>query len=1185
MSTYHAPESTNTGVYALNPSFAAISNINVYVSKKRLYLVGSTQDHSKFRLLQIVRGNVDVLEIIDDDVEYSARQIEEVLSMIAATAESKSPMVKKSAFGILGFIRFLQGWYIILITERRCMAMIGSHLIYKVEDVVMFPVADAATFGPPMAEEEKYVTSFLNVDVTSNFYFSYTYDLTRPLQNNMHIPTPAQASGEEVTEPVIPNCDIKYVWNSYLTESFRQQVVSKQWVLSVMHGFVGQSHVDVYGNRLYVTLIARRSRNYAGPRFLKRGCNDQGDVANDVETEQIVHCASTLNHSSGKYTSYVQLRGSVPCFWSQDHLGFKAKPPIRIDRPDPYASQAAIHFDQLFSKYGTPVVINNLVKRKEKKPRESILNQALTDAVLYLNAQLPEDKTIRYFAWDMARCAHSKDGNVLATLNEIAERTMRLTGFFHAGPQPYGRILRPGIDPSEVGGRGYSNDEIGRLQTGVVRSNCVDCIDRTNTAQFSLGICAFRHQLYALGVLDTPHHLKTESATYQLMEELYEDLGDIVALQYGGSQLVNRVQTYRRTSPWHSHSRDIRNTMARYLANNFKDSDKQQATNVFLGIARPQNGIPHFWLTENDFHLHFPSFYQDDEIPHPPYINWHKTDLNEAHRLAIFPRLISSKPSIINFIDHRTSFDSEVMTVPALQDFLPFDANNPESSDPQDRLNEGQAPSLSKAASMQSFVVVSQSSQTPQAQLSQVASRMSFLHPTQSAIPDTKSIGRSPLSKPLPSIVSFPIASDINMNISQANLTHQGYLSKHVNEIVLPDQTTVAWNPFEGAQTLIANEFGQHLKHFLECPETSLVTWVSSLRYLLGKNCNQGLVTDFLRWHYKAIRQFVARSTNIALNDFDREVRTIVVQIWQMTAPTPEDFIKASMLFAQSLGYTFKPSFQAQARTSVSKSLSSAKVRLSFTTPPSRKWILNEFYHPRALTWFDEHFELTMPTAVLNAPAHATTWSPFEIVPPKPEGDGEDGDSDDGDESDQILDIREKRIGFRVPTSYVSFSLKPRQRARPRVQPTHETGLQEPACTPDYARFCDVPNLKKRLLHEVLLGPVDQCIEQLDAISRDVVRPIEAVASVAKSLHEEQVVPGSSRHYSISYPIESTPNLQQNYVSQLTAMIAFQVPEVTDTDYQVYQHMGQMALGQVSYAVPDTKRYSQYVQFGLDNVW
>ena len=58
------------------------------------------------------------------------------------------------------------------------------------------------------------------------------------------------------------------------------------------------------------------------------------------------------------------------------------------------------------------------------------------------------------------------------------------------------------------------------IQTGVVRSNCVDCIDRTNTAQFSLGICAFRHQLYALGVIDTPQNLKSDSETYQLMEEV-----------------------------------------------------------------------------------------------------------------------------------------------------------------------------------------------------------------------------------------------------------------------------------------------------------------------------------------------------------------------------------------------------------------------------------------------------------------------------------------------------------------------------------------------------------------------------------------------------------------------------------------------------------------------------------------
>ncbi len=35
---------------------------------------------------------------------------------------------------------------------------------------------------------------------------------------------------------------------------------------------------------------------------------------------------------------------------------------------------------------------------------------------------------------------------------------------------------------------------------GIVRTNCVDCLDRTNTAQFIMGFRAFRHQLYALGV-------------------------------------------------------------------------------------------------------------------------------------------------------------------------------------------------------------------------------------------------------------------------------------------------------------------------------------------------------------------------------------------------------------------------------------------------------------------------------------------------------------------------------------------------------------------------------------------------------------------------------------------------------------------------------------------------------------
>jgi len=43
-----------------------------------------------------------------------------------------------------------------------------------------------------------------------------------------------------------------------------------------------------------------------------------------------------------------------------------------------------------------------------------------------------------------------------------------------------------------------------RIQTGVLRTNCVDCLDRTNSAQFVAGKCALAHQLFSLGVLSEP---------------------------------------------------------------------------------------------------------------------------------------------------------------------------------------------------------------------------------------------------------------------------------------------------------------------------------------------------------------------------------------------------------------------------------------------------------------------------------------------------------------------------------------------------------------------------------------------------------------------------------------------------------------------------------------------------------
>ena len=189
------------------------------------------------------------------------------------------------------------------------------------------------------------------------------------------------------------------------------------------------AELAVFGRTVYVTLIARRSRHFAGARFLRRGVNDQvrssplivslrgakartdavhlqGFVANDVETEQIVAEALTTpfytsapaahTHSSSlpapplpssfpithqarrpspSYTAHVQCRGSIPLYWSQD-VARALKPPIELATRDPYYAAAAKHFDGLFRAYGERVIVLNLIKvrRSSCSPRPALLS-------------------------------------------------------------------------------------------------------------------------------------------------------------------------------------------------------------------------------------------------------------------------------------------------------------------------------------------------------------------------------------------------------------------------------------------------------------------------------------------------------------------------------------------------------------------------------------------------------------------------------------------------------------------------------------------------------------------------------------------------------------------------------------------------------------------------------------------
>lgn len=106
----------------------------------------------------------------------------------------------------------------------------------------------------------------------------------------------------------------------------------------------------LHGRHMNLALISRRSRFRAGTRYFRRGIDHDGNVANFNETEQILlvegpTLPGSVRTSDDNYAaklSYVQIRGSVPVFWSEINT-LRYKPDLQVmDLADTVSGSAFI---------------------------------------------------------------------------------------------------------------------------------------------------------------------------------------------------------------------------------------------------------------------------------------------------------------------------------------------------------------------------------------------------------------------------------------------------------------------------------------------------------------------------------------------------------------------------------------------------------------------------------------------------------------------------------------------------------------------------------------------------------------------------------------------------------------------------------------------------------------------------
>ncbi|KAF2926716.1 hypothetical protein DAI22_06g149800 [Oryza sativa Japonica Group] len=340
-----------------------------------------------------------------------------------------------------------------------------------------------------------------------------------------------------------------FVWNTFLTQPIRSRCRNTPWTVALVHGHFKQVKLSIFGRELNVVLISRRSRHFAGTRYLKRGVNDHGKVANDVETEQIVF-EEEAGSWKGRMSAVVQMRGSIPLFWWQEAGRLSPKPDIIVQRYDPTYEATKLHFDDVAQRYGHPIIILNLTKIFEKRPREMMLRREYFNAVGYLNQNVPEEKKLRFIHWDFHKFAKSKSANVLGVLGGGASEALDLTGFYYNGKPKVQKKRDGSIDTRASSGdlpRLSSNaDSLGPTasqdirkddskqellgdgpcyQTGVLRTNCMDCLDRTNVAQYAYGLAALGRQLHAMGATNVSK-IHPDSSIASALMDLYQSMGD-----------------------------------------------------------------------------------------------------------------------------------------------------------------------------------------------------------------------------------------------------------------------------------------------------------------------------------------------------------------------------------------------------------------------------------------------------------------------------------------------------------------------------------------------------------------------------------------------------------------------------------------------------------------------------------
>lgn len=441
----------------------------------------------------------------------------------------------------------------------------------------MFAPLQSAEIG---STEKSQMDMFKKLVAEKAIYFSYDYDLTTTCQAQLQRVIYENDQKIDQAQGVFTGRDRHFILNSHQL-SFEGQDESPDFFVPCIYGYIYIHTILLGTNKCDYIMVSRKDSRRLGRRFTCRGLDKEGAAANYVETEQMV---IDKKDDTQRVASYLQTRGSIPLVWTQTPT-LKYNPKLKIGEDAQLNEEVAkTHLTHCVEKYGKNVLVNLI----DKKGSQKTIGEAFTQMVNRLNM----DK-IHYTWFDFHHeCRKMKWENIGKLIEEIKPQ-MNEMDYFMAS-------LDRGLN--ERASVNSSSCIIQCLQQGVVRTNCMDCLDRTNVVQSVIARNIAHKQLFKMQLIERP-----KGQTFERFPDKLEDVfreswtnnANMCSILYTGTPALKTDFTRTGVRTMKGALDDGKNSVIRYYINNFTDGYNQDCldfvTNKVSGtqLEDSHKGIGH----------------------------------------------------------------------------------------------------------------------------------------------------------------------------------------------------------------------------------------------------------------------------------------------------------------------------------------------------------------------------------------------------------------------------------------------------------------------------------------------------------------------------------------------------------------------------------------------------------------